>query len=266
MTMRRRAAILATAVLVGVAGTHVVLAASKFARPNPSAYASSKFLNTFCEGTSNSPYWYFQGHDPTAKKPDYPKDTFVGLPGDWFDVLMNVSPYAGAYVGMAFALALSVVGAAWGIWLTGATLVGAAIKAPRIRSKNLISVIFCEATAIYGVIIAIILSGKMKLPKGADYNDLDALLIPREHCAQAYHAGYVVLWAGLAVGFTNLASGVCVGIAGSTCALADAQKSELFVKILIVEIFGSALGIFGVIVGIIMSGAGLFPDVAAVSS
>ncbi len=49
-----------------------------------------------------------------------------------------------------------------GIFLTGSTMVAAAIKAPRIKSKNLISVIFCEATAIYGIIIAIILASRIQ--------------------------------------------------------------------------------------------------------
>ena len=56
----------------------------------------------------------------------------------WSEVLTHMSPYGFANFGVAFGLGLSVIGAAWGIWLTGSSLVGAAVKAPRIRSKNLI--------------------------------------------------------------------------------------------------------------------------------
>ena len=39
----------------------------------------------------------------------------------WGEVLTHMSPYGYANFGVAFGLGLSIVGAAWGIWLTGSS-------------------------------------------------------------------------------------------------------------------------------------------------
>eukprot|EP00762_Andalucia_godoyi_P005171 ANDGO_03919.mRNA.1 V-type proton ATPase subunit c''2 len=164
----------------------------------------------------------------------------------WKNVFYNMQPWLFAAFGESLAIGLSVAGAAWGIFVTGSSLMGAAIKVPRIRSKNLISIIFCEAVAIYGIIMAIILQGKVDWSNTKNTSDANYL-------ANVQYAAYVVFAAGITVGFGNIACGVAVGVVGSSCALSDAQNGSLFVKILIIEIFASALGIFAVIVAIIMS-------------
>ena len=121
----------------------------------------------------------------------------------------------------------------------GTSILGAGVKAPRIRAKHIVSVVFCEAVAIYGIIMAILMRQRWERVHDMNPNPYD------------YLAGYMLFAGGLGAGLCNVFSGLCVGVAGSSAALGDAQNPKLFVRLIVVEIFGSALGLFGIIVGIV---------------
>ncbi|CAK5265438.1 unnamed protein product, partial [Mycena citricolor] len=111
--------------------------------------------------------------------------------GEAFNVgrfLEETSPYAWAGTGVGLCIGFSVLGAGWGIFVTGASILGGGVRAPRIATKNLLSIIFCEVVAIYGVVIGIFYSAKI-LPVSED------LLYTRENyftgtsIAPVRHAG-----------------------------------------------------------------------------
>jgi F0F1-type ATP synthase membrane subunit c/vacuolar-type H+-ATPase subunit K len=95
--------------------------------------------------------------------------------------------------------------------------------------------LFCEAAAIYGIILALTLTSRMSRPEAITY--------------ASRFTGYTYFWAGMTVGLCNLICGVVVGMVGSGLVLADAENPVVFVRVLVVEIFASAIGLIGLIIG-----------------
>lgn len=138
------------------------------------------------------------------------------------------------------------------------------IRSPELLMKNIIPVVMAGVLGIYGLIVAVILNGKITKPtaNGITYSQFN---------------GFSHLAAGLCCGLSSLASGLAIGIAadagtravGAQSAMAASWKKmgfsgdaggqaggsgdALFVGTVLIQVFAGNLGLYGLIAALILS-------------
>ena len=100
--------------------------------------------------------------------------------------------------------------------------------------KSVIPVIMAGILGIYGLIVAVILGQRM-------------------NNTYTYKNGYAHLASGLCCGLSSLGAGIAIGIGGDAGVRALGQTDKIFVGMMLILIFGEALGLYGLIVSLILS-------------
>eukprot|EP00178_Gracilaria_changii_P019367 TRINITY_DN5618_c0_g3_i1.p1 TRINITY_DN5618_c0_g3~~TRINITY_DN5618_c0_g3_i1.p1 ORF type:complete len:168 (+),score=30.19 TRINITY_DN5618_c0_g3_i1:3-506(+) len=139
------------------------------------------------------------------------------------------------YIGVACALVFANLGAAYGTAKSGVGICSMGVLKPELLFKSTVPIIMAGILGIYGLIVSVILQGKVASTK---YTEAD---------------GYKHLASGLCCGLSSLAAGLTIGIVGDAGVRANAQQEQIFVAMILILIFAEALGLYGMIVAIILS-------------
>lgn len=145
------------------------------------------------------------------------------------------TPFFGI-MGATAAMVFTALGAAYGTAKSGTGIAAMAVMRPELIMKSIIPVVMAGIIAIYGLVVAVILSGKVT-KAGGGYD---------------LYQSFCGLGAGLAVGLSGLAAGYAIGIVGDSGVRGTAQQPRLFVGMILILIFAEVLGLYGLIVALIL--------------
>ena len=160
------------------------------------------------------------------------------------------------------------------------------VMKPDLVMKSIIPVVMAGVLGIYGLIIAVIIANGGTRTPPQSRRSQDGLLgvsdaqAPPPSCRLPSHSvpphvrafllsavappvggvtqyssftGYAHLAAGLACGLSGMAAGIAIGIVGDAGVRASAQQTKLYVGMVLILIFAEALGLYGLIVGLILT-------------
>lgn len=152
-----------------------------------------------------------------------------------------------ACMGMAAGLVFANMGAAYGTAKSGVGICSVAVLKPELIFKSIIPVVMSGILGIYGLIIAVLLTIKIK---PVEYTNT-SILAP-SGWAINYYKCYKFLGAGLCCGLSALASGLCIGVVGDAGVRGNAQR-DIMIAIVLMMIFAEALALYGFITAVILA-------------
>ncbi|XP_041358722.1 V-type proton ATPase 16 kDa proteolipid subunit-like [Gigantopelta aegis] len=155
--------------------------------------------------------------------------------GDEFPA--DAPPYTSFFgvMGITAAMSFCAIGAAYGTAKSGTGISAMAVMRPELIMKSVIPVVMAGIIAIYGLVVAVVLSQNV------------------EEKGYTFYKSFLHLGAGLSVGLSGLAAGFAIGIVGDAGVRGTAQQPRLFVGMILILIFAEVLGLYGLIVALILS-------------
>lgn len=154
------------------------------------------------------------------------------------DIQYSISGFYG-FAGVCCAVSFANLGAAYGTAKAGVGICTMGVLKPEKIVKAIIPVIMAGILGIYGLITAVVLIQK----------------INSEANTYTYIEGFRHLASGLCCGISSWAAGIAIGYAGDAGARALGQQDQVFVGMMLIMIFAEALGLYGLIVALILSGS-----------
>jgi len=164
---------------------------------------------------------------------DYGEDEFD------YEKFSPHAPFFG-FMGAAAALVFANMGAAYGTAKSGRGISTMGVLYPSLVMKHIIPVVMAGVLGIYGLIIAVIIGNGVVAFKSGEP-------------VYTVFKGFAHLGGGLACGLSGLAAGMAIGIVGDYGVRSAAEQPKLYVGMVLVLIFSEALGLYGLIVGLILT-------------
>ena len=146
-----------------------------------------------------------------------------------------MDPILMSLIGLALAIGVPIFSASFSIIICGTALAGISTEKPELVSRLIITVVLGEALAIYGLLIAFMLLGKVPDITTAD-------------------SASKALISGIIISVATASAGAGISYSGSSLIAATAENPDTFSSNVIGVVLSEALAIYGLLIAFMVIG------------